>query len=108
MSKFVTEIPVDVDAVKAKLPARAFVHSVTLSEDKRAVLLEWDCDTWTTPYTVAVPISVAMLEGTHTSPGTVVLSQMSNDQSPMSEAGCRRVQNAPVAGKGKGNVKRGQ
>ena len=85
MSLYTTPIDVGLDAVKAKLPPRAFVHSVKLSEDHRTVLLTWDCDEWTTPYSVPVEISQAMLDQLEPLPSFLKLA-----------AGCKRVQTPKI------------
>lgn len=44
MSLFKTSIPIDVNAVLAKLPPKAFLHSITLLPDHSAVEIVWDAD----------------------------------------------------------------
>lgn len=62
MSKFVTRIPVDVDAVKRLLPKRSYVTCVGLHPDKDAVEVFWDDDDFETGYTFPVEFSTELLE----------------------------------------------
>jgi|GEM_PF-6754314 len=93
MSKFITTIKVPVETIKAALPKRAFVHSVTLGDDNESVVVEWDCDQWNTPFSVPVEVSLAQLENTKTLPKSVIVAL---PPAPEESAECKRVQNQDV------------
>lgn len=44
MSKLKTIVPIDVQSVIRRFPAKSFVHSVELNADKTAVEIVWDND----------------------------------------------------------------
>lgn len=62
MSQFLTEIAVDVERVKRLLPRESFVESVTWNATTQAVEVVWSNRNCVTPYTVATPFSVQMLQ----------------------------------------------
>lgn len=42
MSKFVTTLDVDIDALIQSAPRGTFIHSATLSDDRKSVVVVWD------------------------------------------------------------------
>ena len=42
MSKFVTTLNVDIDALLKNAPRGTFIHSATLSDDRKTVAVVWD------------------------------------------------------------------
>ena len=61
MSKFLTKIPVDIDAVTGLFPAKSTVIEAKLSEDGKHVEIEWENDWRISPFTFSVEWSVAQL-----------------------------------------------
>lgn len=62
MSKFITSIPVDVEAIKAILPDRSYVHGATFNPQEGRVELVWEHDDYRTPYTFPVELPLSVLE----------------------------------------------
>lgn len=42
MSKFVTTLDVDIDALIQNAPRGTYIHSATLSDDRKSVVVVWD------------------------------------------------------------------
>lgn len=63
MSKFLTTLSIDVQAVLEMLPAGSSIQDVRLTETKRAVEILWDNDNLRTPYTVPIPFPLENLNG---------------------------------------------
>ncbi len=61
MSQFITEIPVDLEAVLNKLPKRSFVESVQYDATARKVCVVWSNDQLQTPFSVPTPFPVQSL-----------------------------------------------
>lgn len=61
MSKLKTIVPIDVQAVIRRLPAKSFVHSVELNADKTGVEIVWDNDKIHTGRTYPVDYPAAKL-----------------------------------------------
>lgn len=49
MSRFITKIPVDIDALTKGVPKNTYIHSAILSEDRKSVDVEWDNPAFTSP-----------------------------------------------------------
>jgi hypothetical protein len=65
MSKFNTNIPVDIDAAFAKLPAGSRVVNFSVDHAKKELVVEWEHDQLKTPYSVPIgwPLD-ALMAGT--------------------------------------------
>lgn len=63
MSKFITNLSIDVQAVLEMLPPGTSIQEVRLTESKRAVEILWENDNLLTPYTVPIPFPLENLSG---------------------------------------------
>jgi len=58
MSKFITSIPVDFDALTANAPKNTYIYSATLSADRRTVDVIWDNPALVSPVAGAWPYPI--------------------------------------------------
>jgi hypothetical protein len=63
MSKFVTRIPVDVEAVKALLPKGSFLERVSWNGKTSEVEVQWDHERFYSGADYHLPFGVELLEG---------------------------------------------
>lgn len=61
MSKFITRIPVDIEAVKRCLPPGAFFHGVQAGLGFESIDLVWEHDQLKTPWDYAIEFPAGML-----------------------------------------------
>lgn len=63
MSKFITQIPVEIEALTAHLPANnLFIHSARLSEDRKTVDVVWDHPAFISPVAGEWPFPLANIK----------------------------------------------
>lgn len=58
MSKFITAIPVDFDALVQHVPKNTYIYSATLSEDRKSVSVVWDNPALVSPVAGAWPYPI--------------------------------------------------
>jgi len=97
MSKFSTRIPVDVEAIRAALPPASSVQSVRLGEDKKSLVVDWESEDWTTPFTVPIEVTPEALRGLAAMPTHIT-----------AKTGFKKVQTEDVASKARAVRKQGQ
>lgn len=75
MSKFITRIPVDIEAVKKLLPPGAYFHGVQAGLGFESIDLVWEHDQLKTPWDYAIDYPSTMLGGNAVPKGVMDLRE---------------------------------
>ena len=63
MSQFATPVPVRLKTLLKRLPPHSRILQIRLGADQASVIIEWENETWQTPFTVPMEISRDALRG---------------------------------------------